>query len=364
MSKMKNQAELILSRVTKEKIAPIGIHGRMALFPWPLETVEERISAAFKFARERHNVFLRRAAGLPAPWTQEYVMQNYRFCNIYREIDKVSLWIRDNIITPYEDSPHLWHMLCFARTINLPSTLDALIKTPGAFPIDGKWNPDKTYEVMTELKKKGPIFTGAYIINSCYDPATTPEKMRSKHGFITYRTLGLPWKDRKTIGDRFKTTLEEAVSTLREYPGYGPFIAYQVVVDLTYSKKWLGNAVDLNTFTSPGPGTCKGANFIMNGNTDKKINRKDVDKVLQLMLRRSRDERFWPVNSKDPLTGFAPLTMSNMSNVFCEFSKIASVYEGSRTRLKNTYAANGTGKAVKSTKAGKDLPPSKQRRLF
>jgi hypothetical protein len=67
-----------------------------------LNTEGKRFDAMFKFARERHLVYLRRAAGLPKPWTEDWTLQLYRYCNIYRELDTVSLWIQENIIRPFE----------------------------------------------------------------------------------------------------------------------------------------------------------------------------------------------------------------------------------------------------------------------
>jgi hypothetical protein len=53
------------------------------------------------FVRERHNIYLRRKAGKPKPWTEDPILQRNYFCNVYRELDKTTV--------------------CFFATISLPT---------------------------------------------------------------------------------------------------------------------------------------------------------------------------------------------------------------------------------------------------
>ena len=48
------------------------------------------------FAIERHKIYLRRSAGQPFPWTDDPILQKYKFNNIYRELDKTTIWIKDS----------------------------------------------------------------------------------------------------------------------------------------------------------------------------------------------------------------------------------------------------------------------------
>jgi hypothetical protein len=42
----------------------------------------------FAYARERYWIKLRRDQGLPAPWTTDPILQQYRFCNVFRADDR------------------------------------------------------------------------------------------------------------------------------------------------------------------------------------------------------------------------------------------------------------------------------------
>ena len=44
--------------------------------------------------KERESIRLKKDAGLPSPWTDNKVMQETYFCNINRENDNVTKWIR------------------------------------------------------------------------------------------------------------------------------------------------------------------------------------------------------------------------------------------------------------------------------
>jgi hypothetical protein len=61
---------------------------------------------AAELMRMRHDICLRKAHGDPPPWTDDPVLQRYSFCNVYREFDRQTLWIDDNIRRPHADHPH------------------------------------------------------------------------------------------------------------------------------------------------------------------------------------------------------------------------------------------------------------------
>ena len=82
------------------------------------------------FMKARHNIYLKKQADKPRPWTDDWVLDTFRFCNVYRELDTVTEWVAANIRKPFADSPHLWWMLAAARQINWPGTLQALIEQP------------------------------------------------------------------------------------------------------------------------------------------------------------------------------------------------------------------------------------------
>ena len=50
------------------------------------------------FAFERQNIFWKKLKGEDAPWTDDVILQTYKFCNSYRVNDRVSQYLLKNVI--------------------------------------------------------------------------------------------------------------------------------------------------------------------------------------------------------------------------------------------------------------------------
>jgi hypothetical protein len=329
MSKLKNVRQGSLFDIAKP--AP--------MFEYFIEDESERVKAQATFIIERHKIFLKKAAGRPKPWTNDPILQTGKFTNIYRELDPGTTWIKDNIIDPYEDHPDLWFMLCIARLINWPDTLQEMMDED-VWPDKG-WNADKVFKILwARWKRPAKLITGAYIVNSVF-PAGYDKKEGSKARYIPYLGLDPLWQNRKNLRPMFRSTMVEAVAAITSHRGWGPFLANQAVVDLTYSKKWLGRASDLNTFTSPGPGTCKGMNWMITGRMNGGI----AGKKLNEHMIRFRNQVNAEIKSRVPTaywtcdfrTGFAPISMPNYSNCNCETSKMIRSIQDGGAGMKNKY---------------------------
>jgi len=213
--------------------------------------------------RERHQVYLRRRAGKPKPWTDDEVLQKFFFTNPYRENDKVTQWFRTHIREPLRDDPRVLFATVAFRWFNLPATADVLMGTKDGVR-DGfrtnllvEWDPK---EARLRLEGRSPIFTGAYMINS---PAGEPKLT------AILRRITNVWEARKellqnvepehpTINDPGASCSMEAVHRrLTAFDGLGGFMAYEIVCDLRYTYL-LENAPDKLTWCNPGPGCARG----------------------------------------------------------------------------------------------------------
>ena len=293
--------------------------------------------AAINWARERHSIFLKRfVKEQEKPWTKDPFLSAYRFCNTFREIDTVSLWVRDNIILPYEDSPQLWYYLAIARCINHTDTLQEI------FDANAMQDTDKMYKIMKARGQRGEkVFTGAYIINSVF-PKHLAHMPREKSWFVANLTIKSLLDNRKEISKHMKTSVEDAVNALQVGHGWGKFLSYQVAADLSYSDKWLKNAPDVNTFNSPGPGTCRGLNRLFGGGRRKEFEKRSPEwyseKILELydMFQKPKN---WKVTSDDPQKGFAPISLFNCSSILCETDKYLRLFLGEGAP-RSRYAGN------------------------
>lgn len=293
----------------------------------------ERIKPLLKYMKERHRIYLRRQEGEPWPWTKDPILQEYSFCNVYRELDRVTIWIRENIREQFADHPYLWFMLCIARTINWPDTLDDLIHS-AAWPSKrgpmGVWNPHEMVEVLQARQDDGgKVYTGAYMIRAESNPRTSWYN-ESKHFYIAHVVLGKVWEDRKWVGGAFKgesdwkgkslQTLEGFTDWLRTKYGWGGFMAQEVMMDLRYTK-WLNEAPDINTYAHAGPGARRGLNRLLG--RPVKASWRDKDALAEMIQLLEMLQPHWPQG-----LGWSLLELHEVEMTLCELDKYLRVKNG------------------------------------
>jgi hypothetical protein len=133
---------------------------------------------------ERHAITRRRQAGQAYPWTDNPILGRWFFTNMYRSLDKNTVWLWDNWCRPHADDPDLWFAMVVARLTNRIETWEAL-----GYPVP--WNPEHFIAVMSS-RPKGKAYGPAYVI-----PGITGDK-RPK--YITQaEILTQMWNDREKL---------------------------------------------------------------------------------------------------------------------------------------------------------------------
>lgn len=264
---------------------------------------------SFSSLRAREAIRVAKDRGDAPPWTSDPILATYRFCNVRREDDRVTLWIDAHIRKPYPDHPYLWLMLCIARQINWPDTLAELIEA-GAWP-DGEDDPCPAIaRVLNARKARGDkVYTGAYMI------AAPAEKGADKQTYIAGTVIGALWK-RRTMFDRWsRATLQGTHELITRSNGWGPFMAYQAVVDMRFTSL-LRNAGDVASWAAAGPGTIRGLNRIHGRPTDAALCQEDALGEMRAIWKVVRQE-----------TG-VDMDFSDVPNILCETDKYLRVKNG------------------------------------
>lgn len=254
---------------------------------------------AFIVAREE--VRRRREAGEPRPWTTDPILQRYRFCNVHREDDRVTTWIRSNWREPYSSYKDLWHLMVLARWINEPGTLRQYQERNKRFPY---WSRKTLYEVHRLRKGMGARF---------YNPAymiTTAGTRQDKLDYICDK-LDMLWLRRKSMRPRGEDTLNSWHMLLSGFDGLGSFLAGQVVADMRYVEP-LMSASDLQSFACSGPGSRRGLSRVLGRGASHRWNESDwrqylakVHTRVAVLLRRHKIE----------------LHAQDLQNCLCEYDK-------------------------------------------
>ena len=302
-----------------------------------------RINYIAAFMKARHDIYLARKAGKPGPWTADPVLSAGRFCNIFRELDTVTIWVEENIRKPYADHPNLWFMLAIARYINWPDTLRYLMyeAEPGTWPDGEDFEPAKLTKALEDYAAAGnKVYTGAYMIRAESDPSKEWYSW-TKHRYIAEIVLGRLWEDR----EEWQRTLETTPGVLRafnrletvwekfqqhRYIGWGPFMAYEVVTDLRHTR-YLRNAPDIWTWANAGPGAIRGLNRLYGRDLAAKPRPEQTNaEMIELMQElnaldaRGFNETFGPPQLGSPHVG-PRFEARDIEHTLCEFDKYERV---------------------------------------
>src|SRR5262245_1677713 len=87
------------------------------------------------WVRERHQIHLRRKAGMSPPWTDDEILQSIFFTNPYREHDKTTVWFRENVRDPLRNDPRVLFATIIFRWFNYIPTGEILKETDLQIPV-------------------------------------------------------------------------------------------------------------------------------------------------------------------------------------------------------------------------------------
>lgn len=269
---------------------------------------------------ERESIRKKKEAGLPAPWSDNPVMQETYFCNVNREDDKVTKWIRQNWTYPCDVSgeecaDYYDFSMIVARIFNLPSTLEELQQ-----PIETHHWLQHAEQVFYERKQRGDnIWHGAYIVS------TNGKKMDK----VSYCLMLLEKLATSPKITHSCSTLYDSHQALMKVEGLASFLAAQVVADL---KNTVGHPLskveDWFTFSAPGPGSLRGFSWFF----EEKVSAKNYHAKIE--------EAYEILEFELPEEILEFLCFQNLQNCFCEYDKFMRV-------------TNGTGRSKRKYKKGK-----------
>lgn len=236
-------------------------------------------------------------AGEPAPWSGDPIFQRYHFCNVYRELDRGTVWLRENWRSEEASPENLIFNICLYRHFNW-------IPTAEAFGFTTAWNKQRAIDRLKEIQAfNGRVFTTAHIV-------------RGRNGWnkidSVCETLDWIWQARYDLVDSALETnsLQATFQKFLEFDYIGPFLAYEFVTDLRHTPV-LHNANDINTWANAGPGAKRGLRHIWPGL------RADGELPYMQWLRKTLEEE-----------GLTNVEMREVEHSLCELDKYVRILNG------------------------------------
>lgn len=285
----------------------------------------------WRFAAERQSVFEKRLLGTPAPWTDDEVLQAYKFCNVFRATDRVSQYLIKDIIycdTCPSREDLLFQIVTF-RLFSRESTWEGLKRLLGHAPLIDDLASGDFEKAIVELKNtQSPIYTNAFILcaNDAYGRGSKVlNHVELLKDMFLYHDLA---------GDLLKAaSLQGVFDLLREYPLYGNFMSYQTAIDLNYSD-YIN--FDEDDFVKAGPGALRGIAKCFESLGDY------APEEVILWMVEHQDEEFKRLElTFNGLFG-RKLHAIDAQGLFCETDKYARVavpeLKSARVRMKQRFA--------------------------
>lgn len=285
------------------------------------------------FAAERQRMYLRRVEQNAAPWTNDEILSAYRFTNVYRATDRVSQYLLARVIydgvkrEPVDDVLRILLFKFFNRVDTWRLLTDELgdITASSFSALHGG-------SVLDEAMARGTrVYSAAYIVPPV--PGTVGRKHRG-HLELLAAQLNSGNLERLLQAQ----SLHDLVANLRSWPGLGPFLSYQLAIDLNYSPHL---NFDEDDFVLAGPGARDGLSKCF-------LSARAVSP--ERLIRRVAEMQQEAFASRglvfDGLWG-RPMKLIDVQNVFCEISKYARAAHpdvrgmSGRTRIKQRFTTAG-----------------------
>lgn len=282
-----------------------------------------KVEDFFAFINERHSIYLARKQDMKKPWTDDKILQQYKFTNVFRELDRGTvalrkyLWPRVQGVSEYskDDLEMIFWHVCWYRLFNEVSNLTDWSTLP-ADPMELQ------YRLNAKYHRDEKIFTSAHM--------TTGVSGESK--LVTYmRAVMDAWDHREELTFKIMRdeTLEAAYSHVIRLYMMGPFVTYEVVTDLRWTPL-LRQAPDKLTWANVGPGAKRGMERLgMEPTVESMVSLHEMG--LDYLSCSLMDHY---VDASDAFTwldgkNYPPFELREIEHCLCEFDK----YERARTEV-------------------------------
>nr|WP_315212960.1 nucleotide kinase domain-containing protein [uncultured Flavobacterium sp.] len=286
--------------------------------------------AYWKFAAERQNIFFNRLNNECYPWSDNLILNEYKFTNVYRASDRVSQYLIRNVIYRGSQEPKemLFRILLF-KIFNKIETWEFLLNQ--LEEITWKNYSFKKYDSLLSelLNNKIAIYSAAYIMAS----GKSAFHLNRKHQ-NHLKLIEMMIRDNLSEQLVLSKNMEIGFNLLKNYPSIGEFLAYQYITDVNYS---LLTDYSEQEFTKAGPGAKDGITKCFSDLRDYTF--EDVIK----MMNETQELQFERLGFKFNTLWGRRLQLIDIQNIFCEVDKYSRVAHSEiigiskRTRIKQKF---------------------------
>jgi DNA polymerase-1 len=279
------------------------------------------------WVKERHAIYNARREGKPSPWTTDPLLSQYKFTNVFRELDRESqacIRIANSGASLVNFDEQFLRCILF-KTFNLDSTWQVLTAGLGEEPNLANFDLNRNSAILS-TSSTTTIYSSAYYgaypctDKNWRDVGLAREETSEKFHLRVVEMMIAQGIPAKALAAQ---SLDQIAALLQSFPRIGDFKAGQFALDLDYGPHL---RLPVDKFVIAGTGARNGVDrcFTAHG--------KRYDAVIRLVRRYQDECSLAAIGSKVPrLRGRAPAPMT-VQNWFCEISKYLRGYS------KNKYS--------------------------
>ncbi len=269
-------------------------------------------TAYWHLAAERQRIFNARADEPSGPWTDDPILATFKFCNSFRASDRVTQdLIRDVIYAADDlDERDLLMRIVIFRLFSRTETWRLLEREAGPLRA-ATFDPDRLGRILDEAMARGEtLYTAAFILAP--HPAFGYTRKHRNHLALVDAMLSAGVAERV----RDAPSLRAVFAELMRWPMVGPFMAYQLAIDLNYSP-----LIDHseNAFSVAGPGAVRGLTKVF-----EDLNGWSMEDAIHWLVERQSDVE-GVVGIKPPTLFGRTLHAIDCQNLLCEIDKYSRV---------------------------------------
>ena len=295
------------------------------------KVIPEMLIAFVVFIQERHLIWQRRHYKVPSKsWTQNKILKEHWFTNIYRELDRGTAFLKRNLhetvfrsrqletLTGTNYIKILKRVLLKCFSYRLVNRLDTFLEF-GKLPDVGDYEEWVTFlRYKYQLKgEESIIFTRAHQNNGL-------ERYFKSMEYVKSNLTSMAKELQEAAGER---SLKKCFFILKDVPGAGKFMSWQILCDLL-ELRLLGDCTD-NQWTCLGPGAKAGLGKIFKEVKDELTLTRDLRNLCQASGESSAYEA---MELDPPLLLGKEVSLKNIEHALCEFDKYVRFATGQGVR--------------------------------
>ena len=275
-----------------------------------------RTADFYAFMVKRENLRLKKASGQPWPWTDDTILQTYKFTNVKRAHDRTTKWFWEEVLDKHRDADPA-HILFNCALFRYFGTIE-FSQAIGWFD---QWRGIEQHHVKSvaarRLANKERVFTGAYVITN--QGISAPKQEVVVDHFLTPFWGAAPELARLARGRGSWELVAQEMMKLKGFGGSG-FMTKEILQDALLTSVF-HNCTDRNTYCPIGPGAKRGLNRVLDRDHNAPMKFSEGLMQLRNLFHSHTAVGHWPNN-------YVELELHDIQFQLCEFDKYERVKLG------------------------------------